>query len=262
MMNDDRNAALKSAADPDPVVYEAFLSLCRPVEGRALTWLMERGIPPKVIYALNLRLCGWEYRDIMTAMIRRFGENALLIAGLLKPSTARPGRLIASFWHYYAKEEGFLVIPYIQGGRPVYLTVRPPMAKDGAERRGIARCMSTAAAPPCLYNVDALHDRPERVMICEGEGETWTALSHGWAAVGSPGAKSFKEAWVEGFRGIEDKDGRSGVHLVTAADKDGEEGSRIITGLFRKAGLSIPLSIVLPPGTGVTDFLKDVTEPP
>jgi hypothetical protein len=30
---------------------------------------------------------------------------------------------------------------------------------------------------------------PDKVLICEGESDTWTALSYGFAAVGSPGAK-------------------------------------------------------------------------
>jgi hypothetical protein len=48
-----------------------------------------------------------------------FEEAALLAAGLLKLSKA--GRLVPSFWHYYAKKAGFLVIPYLEDGRPVYL---------------------------------------------------------------------------------------------------------------------------------------------
>ena len=238
-------------------IYGAFLAACRQVEGRALDFLIrDKGVAPDVVAALDLRFCGREYQDIITALKERFGEAALVAAGLLKRSKAG-GRLVPSFWSYYAKKAGFLVIPYLLDGLPVYLKVRPPVSKEDAERLDLIRFMNTAAAVPCLYNVDALNCQPERVLICEGESDTWTALSYGFAAVGSPGAKGFKEAWVEGFRGLQDADGRSRAYLVMDADKAGVEGSRIIADLFQKAGLPVPLQMILPPGMDLTDFMKD-----
>ena len=240
----------------DPAIYEAFLSSCRPVESRALDFLIrDKGVAEEVVIALGLRFCGREYQDIMVALTERFGEAALLVAGLLKRSKA--GRLVPSFWHYYAKKAGFLVIPYLLDGLPVYLKVRPPVSKEDAERLGLIRFMNTAAAVPCLYNADALKGQPERVLICEGESDTWTALSHGFAAVGSPGAKGFKAAWVESFRGLQDAGGRSTVYLVLDADKAGSEGSLVIADMFLKAGLPVPLKLILPLGMDLTDFMKE-----
>jgi len=240
----------------DPAIYEAFLSSCRPVESRALDFLIrDKGVAEEVVIALGLRFCGREYQDIMVALTERFGEAALLVAGLLKRSKA--GRLVPSFWHYYAKKAGFLVIPYLLDGLPVYLKVRPPVSKEDAERLGLIRFMNTASGVPCLYNADALKGQPERVLICEGESDTWTALSYGFAAVGSPGAKGFKAAWVESFRGLQDAGGRSRVYLVMDADKAGGEGERVIADLFLKAGLPVPLKLILPPGMDLTDFMKE-----
>jgi hypothetical protein len=191
----------------------------------------------------------------MDTLTERFGEDALQAAGLLKRN--QKGRLVPSFWHYYAKKAGFLVIPYLLDGRPVYLKARPPVSKEDAERLGLVRFLNTAAAVPCLYNADALKGQPERVLICEGESDTWTALSYGFAAVGSPGAKGFKEAWVLSFRGLQDGDGRSTVFLVLDADKAGGEGSLVIAGLFKAAGLPVPLKLILPPGMDLTDFMKE-----
>jgi len=239
-------------------IYGAFLAACRKVEGRALDFLIrDKGIAPDVVAALDLRFCGREYQDIMNALTLRFGEDALIAAGLLKKPKSKPGRLVPSFWSYYAKKAGFLVIPYLLDGLPVYLKVRPPVSKEDAERLDLIRFMNTAAAVPCLYNVDALNCQPERVLICEGESDTWTALSYGFAAVGSPGAKGFKAAWVEGFRDLQDADGRSRAYLVMDADKAGVEGSRIIADLFQKAGLPVPLQMILPPGMDLTDYMKD-----
>jgi DNA primase len=105
--------------------------------------------------------------------------------------------------------------------------------------------------------VDVLKGQPDKVLICEGESDTWTALSHGYAAVGSPGAKAFKAAWVENFRGLEDADGRSRVYLVLGADKAGDEGYRTIADLFLKAGLPAPLQLILPLGKDLTEYMKE-----
>ena len=240
----------------DPAIYEAFLTACRPVEGRPLEWLTkDKGIAPDVVIALGLRFCGREYQDIMKALTDRFGEDALQAAGLLKRN--QKGRLVPSFWHYYAKKAGFLVIPYLLDGRPVYLKARPPVSKAEAERLELVRFLNTAARVPCLYNADALKGHPEKVLICEGESDTWTALSYGFAAVGSPGASGFKSSWVESFWGIIDEAGRSRVYLVMDADKAGEEGEVVIAGLFKTAGLPVPLKLILPPGMDLTDYMKE-----
>ena len=240
----------------DPAIYEAFLTACRPVEGRALEWLTKgKGVKEEVVIALGLRFCGREYLDVMNALTERFGEDALQAAGLLKRN--QKGRLVPSFWHYYAKKAGFLVIPYLLDGRPVYLKARPPVSKAEAERLELVRFLNTAARVPCLYNADALKGHPEKVLICEGESDTWTALSYGFAAVGSPGASGFKSSWVESFWGIIDEAGRSRVYLVMDADKAGEEGEVVIAGLFKTAGLPVPLKLILPPGMDLTDFMKE-----
>lgn len=272
--------------DPDPAIYAAFLEACRPVEGPALDFLVEeKGISPDVVAAVGLRFCGLEYLDIMKALTGRFEKDALLVAGLLKPS--KTGRLVPSFWHYYAKKAGFLVIPYFKAGRPVYLKARPPMSKEKAVQLELVRFLNTAAAVPCLYNVDVLvaDPLPDKVLVCEGESDTWTALSYGFAAVGSPGAKNFKDTWVEDFRrftvatGIDEEraaireyDGglsraeaeaaartgqRSTVYLVLDADKAGADGERIIADLFLKAGLPIPRKLAIPDGKDLTDFMKE-----
>lgn len=246
----------KAGSAPDPAVYDAFLTACRPVAGRPLDWLTkDKGIAPVVVEACRLRFCGREYLDTVNALKTRFGEAALLTAGLLKRSKA--GRLVPSFWHYYTKKAGFLVIPYLLDGRPVYLKARPPVSKDKAERLGLVRFLNTAAAVPCLYHADALTAQPipDKVLVCEGESDTWTALSYGFAAVGSPGARNFKAAWVEGFRAFQ-SDGRSRVYLVPDADAAGTAGSRIIADLFLKAGLPLPLKLAIPEGKDLSEYMK------
>lgn len=243
----------------DPAVYEAFLDACRPVEGPVLEWLERvKGVSPATVEACRLRFCGREYRDVMDSLKGRFGDDELVAAGLLKRNAK--GDLVASFWHYYAKKAGFLVIPYILDGRPVYLKVRPPCSKADAERRELVRFMNTAAGVPCLYNADALTAKPEKILVCEGESDTWAALSHGWPAVGSPGSKAFKPSWVEGFRSFVDASGRSTVYLVPDADAAGKAAENAIADLFLKAGLPVPQKLTLPSGKDLSEYLLSMTE--
>ena len=276
-----------AGSGPDPAVYDAFLTACRPVEGPALAWLKAKvpDLTDALVEGLRLRFCGREYLAVMDGLKKTFGDAALVKAGLLKRS--KTGRLVPSFWHYFTRKAGFLVIPYMVEGRPVYLKVRPPVSKEDAERLKLIRFLNTAAAVPVLYNADALVAQPpaDKVLICEGESDTWSALSYGFAAVGVPGAKGFKESWVEAFRPFADPDideeraailehdaglsraeavagavigpGRSRVILALDVDKAGTDGSRIIAGLFRKAGLPVPLKLAIPAGKDLTDFLKD-----
>ena len=243
----------------DPAVLDAFLSACRPVEGPALAWLKAKvpDLTDAQVEGLRLRFCGREYLAVMDGLKKTFGEDALVAAGLLK--RWKDGRLVPSFWHYFTRKVGFLVIPYLVEGRPVYLKVRPPVSKEDAERLRLVRFLNTAAAVPCLYDVDALtaDPIPDKVLICEGESDTWTALSYGFAAVGSPGARSFKAAWVEAFRPFVDADGRSRVILALDVDKAGTDGSRIIAGLFRKAGLPVPLKLAIPAGKDLSEYMAE-----
>ncbi len=268
-------------------VLGAFLEACRPVEGAALDWLKGKvpGLSPDLIEGLRLRFCGTEYQDIMAKLRADHGDDALLAAGLAKRS--KTGQAVPSFWHYFTRKAGFLVIPYLLDGRPVFLKVRPPVSKEEAESRHLVRFLNTAAAVPCLYNVDALAVRPvpDRVLICEGESDTWTALSHGFAAVGSPGARTFKSAWVEAFRpfwsptdideeraaiyefdaGMKRDEAdrlaaagrRSTVVLVLDGDPAGQEGARIVADLFRKAGLPVPLKMAIPAGTDLSGYMAE-----
>jgi hypothetical protein len=244
-------------AAPDPAVLDAFLTACRPVEGPALAWLKAKvpNMTDALVEGLRLRFCGREYPAVMDALKERFGDAALLTAGLLKRS--KTGRLVPSFWHYYAKKAGFLVIPYLLDGRPVFLKARPPVSRAEAGRRELVPFLNTGGTIPVLYNVDALTAQPvpDRVAICEGESDTWAALTGGWAAVGSPGARSFKPAWVEGFRAFQSA-GRSRVYLVPDADAAGAAGERIIADLFLKAGLPVPLKLNLPPGLDLCGYMK------
>ena len=220
-------------------IFSGFLAHCRKVEGKPLEWLTrDKKISPDVVAALGLRFCGREYLDAMTKLEGRFGNDRVRASGLW------------SFYGYFKAQVGFLVIPYYQDGRPVYLKARPPLSKERAAEKDVDRFRNTAAKIPCLYNIDVLQTKPERVYICEGESDTWAALTFGEAAVGSPGAGDFKPEWVEAFRGLE-------VQLVPDRDKAGKQGARTIADLFIKAGLPCPGEVKIPePFKDLGEYLR------
>ena len=271
-------------------ILMAFLDSCRPVENEALSWLVdEKGVTPEVIKSCHLRLCGKEYKKIMEDVEKRFGQVDVYRTGLLKPSNREPGLLVPVFWPYYASNVEFLVIPYLKNKLPVYLKSRPALGKERAEKNNMFRFLNMSGRIPCLYNVDALKKNSDRILICEGESDTWSALSQGLVAVGSPGAKMFKPQWVQEFKDcfrtlnsnvvnepaaiIEYESGlslneadpdfsgeirkQSTVYLVLDGDSAGQVGAATIEELFRSTELPSPHRVILPEGKDLSEFLRE-----
>lgn len=210
-------------------IFAAFLAACGPVDGQTLAWIVKgKKLDPAIVDRAGLRVCGRDYVNIMTGLESRFGKDQVKAAGLW------------SFYAYYKADIEFLVIPYYQDGAPVYLKARPPLSADLADKYQIDRFRNTAGRVPCLYGVDLLKNRPDKVLICEGESDTWAAWTWQENAVGSPGGKAFKPAWVDHFRSI------PWVYLVQDNDQAGAESTRIIADLFLSAGLPCPLLVKIP----------------
>ena len=129
------------------------------------------------------------------------------------------------------------------------LKLRPLCGKAEAEVKGIPRFLATAR-DLALYNADALLAGPPRVLVCEGESDTLVALAAGAVAVGVPGARAFKAAWAEAFRGV------AGVVLCFDPDTAGREGLAQVVSCFKAAGLAAPRVLRLPEGRDLADVLK------
>ena len=226
-------------------VLAAFLANCRSVEGAALDFLTVRGIAAEVVNGLEIRFCGREYAELMRSLESEFGREGFLQAGLFSRGRRGP---YPTFWPYYATKVGFLVIPYLRDGRPVYLKARPPIDQTTTEGMRIPRFLNTAGAVPCPYNVDTLLTAG-RVLICEGETDTMTALTRGYPAVGVPGWTHFKAEWVQLFQGKK-------VFLTLDADAAGDKGVRDIARKFERAGLPLPREVVLPRGQDLSSFFS------
>lgn len=245
--NQDAPPTLAELGVDRRVILRAFLDGCRDVDGKALAYLTDRGIDAAVVRQLGVRFCGREYPALMEQLIARFGIASVAASGLMTTGTKGPYPTFAPF---VSKRVGFLVLPYLQDGQPVYLKARPPLSKADADAKRIVRFLNTGGAVPCLYNVDVLQTDADRVLICEGETDTLTALSHGYAAVGIPGWSHFKPEWAVAFTG-------KAAYLVLDADTAGARGVVDVARKFERAGLPLPREVRLPAGLDLNEFFQD-----
>lgn len=145
----------------------------------------------------------------------------------------------------------WILYPYLNKGTPVYVKFRsiPPGDK---EFRGI----SGREQP--LFNGDALQPGLEDIILCEGEADCLSLLSHGIDnVVGVPGSTGRKISWIDAL----DKANPKRVYLAYDNDDAGAKGARE---LAKRIGLEKVYNIELPPFTfeeeGETKQGKDVGE--
>ena len=96
---------------------------------------------------------------------------------------------------------GRLAIPYITQTGIVQIRFRA-IPYDGVpgHPEPSPKMMSESGAKTTLYNVMALRPENQRIFICEGEADTWTAHQAGLPAVGVPGARAWKSVFAKAFK--------------------------------------------------------------
>jgi len=136
-----------------------------------------------------------------------------------------------------------LVIPYSVDGEVVMLQAR------NVSWRGKADGPKEITVGPVSipFNADALLEPQDTVYICEGAIDTLSLIELGFAAIGIPGARSFRPEWVELFDDV--------GQVVVALDNDaaGHEGAATIANYFGRVGRQVG-RLRLP------DDFKDVNE--
>jgi DNA primase len=193
-------------------------------------YFLSRGISPRVIRAASLG-----YIDCFSAFVgkveAKYGKSAVKKAGL------------HSFYVYGKHDIPFVTIPYIvdtdRGRKCACLKARAasPVASP--------KYVATNGEVPFLFNHQRLAD-VEKIFITEGEIDCLTLASHGYPAVGVPGAKTFKSDWAPLFTG---KD----VYIVFDADTPGKRGTQDIAMKLKGHARQVR-RVPLPRGTDVNDF--------
>jgi DNA primase len=122
------------------------------------------------------------------------------------------------------------------------------LAKDPDDSRPAPKMLTSPGAGVELYGWDRVLQKPERVIICEGEFDRLVLEAQGFFAVTSTGgAATFRPEWAKAIRSIPQ------VYICFDRDQAGRNGAMIV-------GLMIPHAkvIELPEAVGesgdVTDF--------
>jgi hypothetical protein len=107
-----------------------------------------------------------------------------------------------------------------------------------------------------LFNIEVLKDKPDQLIICEGEFDCLVLRAYGIPAITSTaGARTFKDEWIDQLSFVR--------HLYICYDND-EAGQQGADELIAKLGEALPatsvLQIVLPSEVGehgdITDYFK------
>jgi DNA primase len=122
------------------------------------------------------------------------------------------------------------------------------LAKDPEDRTDAPKMLTTPGSKVELYGWEHLNEKPEELIICEGEFDRLVLESRGFAAVTSTGgAGTFRREWAEAFEEI------SHVYICFDNDAAGRKGAERIAKIMPLAQI-----IRLPDEVGesgdVTDF--------
>jgi 5S rRNA maturation endonuclease (ribonuclease M5) len=100
-----------------------------------------------------------------------------------------------------------------------------------------------------LYNIKVLEDKPEFVLICEGEFDAMIAEQFGFSSVSSTsGAGTFKEEWVKEFDNIEN------IYICYDTDEAGKEGALKVAALFKDKAKLVELPHEEGEKVDITDY--------
>lgn len=138
-----------------------------------------------------------------------------------------------------------------ENGNVLFMKLRhdPFLQSDGPK-------YMSSGGEAALFNIDALKDKPDQLVICEGEFDCLVLRAYGIPAITSTaGARTFKDEWIEQLSFVR--------HLYICFDND-EAGKQGADELITKLGDNLPntsvLQIVLPSELGehgdITDYFK------
>jgi DNA primase len=172
--------------------------------------------------------------EVWDGLVDDFGVDRLRGAGLV----SRRGNFLFSRHR--------LLFFFFDGDLPRFVQARDLTGEASCKELSLAGLRS-----PVPYNVNALKQPLERVLLCEGCIDTLSAAQLGYSAVGIPGVTGFREEWFSLFHNCH--------HVTIAFDNDpaGRRQAVELRSRFRLRG--IRADVQLPrEGKDVNDLLKSL----
>ena len=155
-----------------------------------------------------------------------------------------------SFWERNGLFPAF-VVPYLWRGSPMFWKAR--LARAKTDDLPCSRFFNAKGEIPFPYipTGTILGDpAKDRLLLCEGELDTLSAVSAGFPAVGIAGAKLWKDSWADLLRPWAGR-------IVIAYDNDesGRLGSEELAEKLALCSLPIPTRLRLPEGADLNEVL-------
>lgn len=120
--------------------------------------------------------------------------------------------------------------------------------RDPAKSSG-TKMWNEKGGKAAIFNIQALLDKPDFVVVSEGEFDAMIAEQNGFPTVtGTAGASTFKKDWVDLFDGIET------IYICYDTDKAGIKGAREAAKLFDKRAKIVTLPSEGKEKVDITDY--------
>jgi len=191
-------------------VYEAFLAGLRAIPHKWGPTLQHWGVNEEAIRRFGLKYYVHRYQDLLEALSRKFGVDALIYSGVAKVSshgqatkehiTLEGKRVRCVFSPYRLARIPHVILPYFERGRPVFLKAIALADQDTLKKVKLPAQLATAEEEPCLFNVDDLADT-SRAMVFNRELHAIAIASQGFTAVSYGSLSRFSDEWIPLFEG-------------------------------------------------------------
>lgn len=253
--------------DP-PKLLQGFLDRCRELPEKLLKLLERDGVSPEVAGEMGLRYYSRTYQQIIDELDQIYGTPALLESGLIIDMEAQDdtaghpdealvytGSKLAgmelvrgAFKSYEEADIPYLLIPFREEGKVVYIKARPLVDNKVLRARDLAPQLGTGPEIPSMYNVDCLATA-HTVFLCRRELDALAAMSIGHHAVGFVSLSMFRRSWVELLRD------KKVVHVI---DPGRENDPRLdaFDRLFTSDGLEAPERMPIKKRECVTETIQ------
>ncbi len=219
-------------------IYHALKDFCGTLAPEGMGYLTgsTRGLTPETVCRFQIFGIN-DYQATNKYLSDRFAREDLKQAGLVSDN----GNLI-----FYKHK---ILIPFLEGGKIVFLQGRKTEAGDGS------KYLMLKDRPVPLFNADTLKDLTPgaKVYICEGVFDAMSLAQRGFNAVAILGVNNFKPDLAASFNGLQ-------VVLCMDNDEAGRKATQTIADIFFRAGQGVKQK-TLPEGVkDLTDFFLSNTK--
>ncbi len=230
--NEVKSEGSDNATLPDEEVFGFILARSR-LTTKGRDYLLSRSLTEQTIQRFNVGQIG-DNRLLQSELIKAFGLERITRCGLLQK-----GR----YGQFLALKSGYLLFPFVDDGRVVYLQARRLGDGDGP------RWLCPVGLRPPAFNLDVLTERVTTILICEGVTDVLSAHELNINSIGLVGASARLDARTLGrLRG-------RNVAVLGDADRAGESFATRTVRQLSASGITATTKSVPRGSNDLNDYL-------